>query len=530
MTSLAEAVQDVTNVAYGENGDIALASSLNKCVDMYGSMGALRGWDEEFVETIFKPAWSEDKVTALALLFKLRDIRGGGMGERKLFRSALLALEERGFKFNKKFIMMIIDLGRVDDVFVFTKPENIRMVAEFIYTRIYDYVFLTKRIGEIKELTSTKEAADNLINVITSTAYFIAKWLPRKPKKDNLRLLKNSICKLMKWTPKDYRLWCSGTAATVEQLMSSKRWGDVDYNKLPSYAGKKYRKAFLRNDAARYTTWLDSLSKPESGTKVNAGTLFPYDVINRGMFDYRGTIPHEQAQLANAQWEALPNYMTGKEYRILPLVDVSGSMGINVAGSKTITAMDVAITLGMYISKRQTSRMRGVYMTFETNPNIVYIDPELNAVDTYKRIADLDWGGGTDYDAAYRKLLETARKSNLSSEEMPEVILVISDMNFNGSMDWESEWVNADKRKSAIERMRIEYESYGYEMPLLVFWNVVHNGSFQVKAEDNNVALLSGFSPSVVKDVLADIKDITPLKVMQRGIEQYMDIARWCLK
>ena len=61
---------------------------------------------------------------------------------------------------------------------------------------------------------------------------------------------------------------------------------------------------------------------------------------------------HGDPVVAEAQWAALPNYLTATDRRILPVCDVSGSMDRSIGGSENLTAMDVCISLGMYISER----------------------------------------------------------------------------------------------------------------------------------------------------------------------------------
>jgi len=66
--------------------------------------------------------------------------------------------------------------------------------------------------------------------------------------------------------------------------------------------------------------------------------------------------------------------------------------------------------------------------------------------------------------------------------------------------------------------IRRKYNNAGYEMPQIVFWNL--NGGYgrdntPVRFNDQGVALVSGFSPAIMKAVLAnDLEEYTPYNVM----------------
>jgi hypothetical protein len=64
-----------------------------------------------------------------------------------------------------------------------------------------------------------------------------------------------------------------------------------------------------------------------------------------------------------------------------------------------------------------------------------------------------------------------------------------------------------------------KYEAAGYTMPTIVFWkvNVIKMENNPVKFDAENVVLVSGFSPSILKSVLSgDI--MSPERVMMKTI------------
>ena len=62
----------------------------------------------------------------------------------------------------------------------------------------------------------------------------------------------------------------------------------------------------------------------------------------------------------------------GNKTNILPMVDVSGSMLAEVSGSTT--AMDVSISLGMYLSQRNDSAFKNVLCSFAERPKLFNLE------------------------------------------------------------------------------------------------------------------------------------------------------------
>jgi len=57
------------------------------------------------------------------------------------------------------------------------------------------------------------------------------------------------------------------------------RLNDIDYNHVPSKANLKYRNAFLKHDEERLKAYLASLQKGDDLVKINANSMFLYDIV-----------------------------------------------------------------------------------------------------------------------------------------------------------------------------------------------------------------------------------------------------------
>lgn len=462
MTTLFEAVNASGLTA---NGAVTNTSSLNKNVDLFFLAGASRGKD---ITPVFAAALVEDQEVAVRILEWARDARGGA-GERDVFRklfSYLIGVEPA---IASRVLMKVPELGRWDDLLMtFGTPlerESLRMIA-----------------------FALNDQKDGLC----------AKWMPRQGP------LANKIRSYMRMTPKDYRKMLVEMSTTVEQKMCARDWTDITYQHVPSVAAGRYQKAFLKHDPAGYAVYKEKLTTGEA--KVNAGAVYPYDVIR--------SLKNGDKVVSNAQWAALPNYLEGSTESILPVVDVSGSMG-GVAVSGSVTAMDVSISLGLYTAERANGIFKDTFVTFSSSPKLVKLKGSLS--ERYAQLSSAEWGMSTNLSAVFDLLLGSAVKHSVPVSEMPTKILILSDMEFDSCIT-DGTGSRTGVSVSAMEFIEQKYSSAGYTVPQIVFWNLSgRSGNSPVTYNKAGAALVSGFSPSIVKSVLGG-DEMTPISVMLKTV------------
>ena len=455
-----------------ENGMVTNSSSLNLCVDLFFKIGALRGKEKKVKINAFSKAFGENPLTAMKILFWVRDVRGGA-GERGTFRDIVTYLSKNNKDVLSKNLSLIPEFGRWDDLLVLigTPLEN--------------------------------EALHLIKNGLNDKNGLCAKWLPRENSNNRIRKVwAKTIRKFLGLSPKEYRKLLANLSNTVEQSMCAKEFGSITYSKVPSKAMSDYMKAFSRNDGDRFGQYLQSLERGE--TTINTGAVYPYDILKN--------LKYGQSNGADLQWKSLPNFLEGNSERLLPLVDVSGSMSCSAGNSSSISCMDVAISLGMYISERNVGSFKDAFLTFTSSPKLEVLKGTLS--DRYRQLSRADWGGSTNIEAAFKTILSKAMEMKVPANEMPTMLLILSDMEFNqatgnGWSSIESSW-NLTAQKM-IEKM---YKKSGYEMPKVVYWNLnARNDNNPVQFDKQGTALVSGFSPSLLKNLLAG-KDMTPLSMM----------------
>jgi hypothetical protein len=177
------------------------------------------------------------------------------------------------------------------------------------------------------------------------------------------------------------------------------------------------------------------------------------------------------------------------------------------SGSKT-SCLDVAVSLGLYLADKNKGKFKDTFLTFSTTPQLLHLKG--NIVEKVNQMCKSSWTMSTNLHAALSKILETAVKGNVSQDEMPGTLLILSDMQFN-------QCINHDN--SAMEMIERKYEAAGYKVPQVVFWNLNSRDNVPVKADKSGAALVSGFSPAIVKSVLStDMDQFTPRGIMLKTV------------
>jgi hypothetical protein len=316
-----------------------------------------------------------------------------------------------------------------------------------------------------------------------------AKWMPRKG------LVAAKLRNFLEMSPKQYRKTLVDLTNVVETQMCANEWGSIDFGKLPSVASARYQKAFWKRNEAGYKSYIASLQRGEA--KINAGAVYPYDVTK--------SLQRGNADVAIEQWKALPNYMEGSEDRILPVVDTSGSMSSSAGGNPNVSCMDVSVSLGLYISERNTGAFKDAFVTFSAEPQLQILKGNLR--DRFAQLQRADWGYNTDLVKVFDLILDQATRHSVPESEMPTKILILSDMEFdeanNPRVEWETKHVPTKWNPTAQEMIEQKYVDAGYKMPSIVYWNIQSRGNnIPVAFDKTGTALISGFSPSILKSVV----------------------------
>ena len=449
------------------NGMVARKSTASAVVDLFYNSGASRGKN---IVPAFTAAFVENKDLALRVAAWLRDPRGGA-GERQLFRDILAHLESTDPHAAKALLKKVPELGRWDDLFVF-KTKELKTEA---------YTMLGDALREKNGLA--------------------AKWTPRQGP------IAVEIREFFGMSPKFYRKSLVEMTKVVEQNMCANAWDEINFSHVPSVASARYKKAFNRH-TEKYGEYVQALVKGEDkSVKVNASVVYPYDVLKGRINSYGVKFDKTEMDLIEKQWEALPNYVG--DANILPLVDVSGSMSCPAGKNTKLTCMEVAVSLGLYLADKNTGKFKDTFLTFSGSPELLNLKGNINQ--KIDQMVKSKWDMNTNLNKAFKKILDVAVGAGVPQSEMPAMVLILSDMQFDQCVTHDD---------SAIQMIARKYQDAGYELPKVVFWNLnASYGNAPVKFDKSGTALVSGFSPAIVKPLLSgDIDNFTPESVMLKTI------------
>lgn len=469
--NFADVMKKESVMKYTENGAVAYDRLNGSLVTLFAQIGALRPRSEKEIEDKFASAFNEDNLLATKMLFYAGNIRGG-LGERRTFRICLKWLAKNYPSIVEKNIEIIPYYNRWDSLFELVDTSCEEAMWEFVSFCLEE---------DLKQMGCGKSCS------------LLAKWLPTETASSvKTRKLAKCAIKNIGMTPRQYRKIVSSLREYIrvtERKMSLNEWETIDYSTVPSYAMARYNRAFKKHDEERFSKYIEALN--EGKTKVNASTLYPYDLIK----NYMG-YSSDTNLLAEQQWKALPNYIQG-ENNIIVMADVSGSMSGR--------PMETSVGLAIYFAERATSDYYNLYMTFSREPHFVYIKEGATLREKVRQVQQTDIGYNTNLEKAFDYILNHALKNNVSNEEMPKALVVISDLEIdNYIQSYGLDFVGEMKKKFA---------SYSYTLPLLVLWNVeARNDTFL--SQDEKVLYVSGQSPSTFKNVLSCLNGKTAYDLM----------------
>ena len=479
------------NYTLTENGAVTHTTTRSDLLDMFAMGAAMRKRTDEDVILMFSKAFKENPSYALKCLFYIRDIRGG-QGERRFFRVCMRDLATQNTEAAMRNLRHIPEFGRWDDLYI------------FIGTPLEDAA-----LNFMKEQLA--------LDIQCKTPSLLAKWMKSENTSSaESRRLATITRKAMGMNHKQYRKTLSvlrGRINIVERLMSENRWDEIEFDKIPSKAGMIYKNAFARHDLEREKSIKEVQTYAEfardTTKKVNAKTLYPYECVEEAaklMGSTQWGTRHRNMNdtnrlMVNKYWDNLTDYFNGASLNALAVVDTSSSMWG--------TPVYVATSLGMYCAEKANGPFAGHYVSFSQNPRLVKVEG-VDFCDKVDRIIRTDLCENTDIEKTFDMLLDTAIRNGCSQEDLPQNIIIISDMEFDRARgygrtyDWATRTykVNNATPETLMEGIARKWRECGYQMPHLIFWNC--------DARQNNIPMLgngpisyvSGFSPSIFQTIM----------------------------
>lgn len=441
-----------------------------RCIPIKNKKSVPESLGTKTLEEYFEAAWELDPLRTLKFVFYLRDCRGG-KGERKLFRA-------------------LINYMRTHDLCEHI-VVNMKHIPTFGSWKDISLCFFGTQLE-----TNAVELISNQLNIDknSQSPSLCAKYAPSEgsaiDKKHNAAIkIASKLGVSISQYRKNYLVPLRKKLNIVERDMCSKQWDSIKYEYVPSVANCRYKEAFKRHDKKRYTKYINDVR--HGVKKINTGVLMPYEIVNTYLkYEKCST---DVDEVIEAQWTSFLNDRRNKmpsDVNIMPLIDVSGSMFTQDKPS----AISVAVSLGLLFSLLNSSpQYKGKFITFHEFPQLLSIKGD-SLMEQINSIKMSQWGYSTNFQAAFDLILNMGIMLQVPAEQMPKILLILSDMQFN----------IADRNKSNWEEIEYKYNAAGYQRPSIIFWNLNGN-SMDFPIPDSkipNCSLVSGFNDNIMYSIL----------------------------
>lgn len=514
------------------NGAVSHSTSGSSILDYFYKCGSYRQRDYSQVAGDVSSILAEDSLLGLKTVFynrlisrKPKTLNGEstetiqkGQGNKDEFVKSLKYLESSRPELLYKNLWLVPVIGCWKDLW-YDSP-----VSGFHHYVNTDQVYALVRNG----LSSDYHRA------------LIAKYLPqirsrKKLTNDRLRRLNDwakGLCEYLGWTERDYRKFKSdpnNSAHLWQRQMCANLWKDIDFNAISGKAlfklvnGKAISKHGLEKKVLK---WLDS----QDTVKF---TGYPYELYKSARSNSNRSLV--QTHTFNKQFEGLLNKAREGSSELLKkgvlcAVDTSGSMSFTVDRTSNTTALDVCVGLGIYFSALLEGHFKDHVIAFSDQSKFHKLTGKFcDRVDQMQRQGW--WMGSTNFQSVIDEIVRVRQQNpSIPVEEFPQVLLVVSDMQFNPCGSYYSR-TNKRDAKTNYEVSMAKLEAVGLPKMTVIWWNVSAYGKdVPNKLDDEGVVLISGFDPTIVSTLLGaeqvvdaatgEVRKPTPYEAMLQCLDQ----------
>tara|TARA_Y100000385_G_C13099650_1_gene643658 strand:+ start:2034 stop:3443 length:1410 start_codon:yes stop_codon:yes gene_type:complete len=384
-----------------------------------------------------------------------------------------------------KVIRKIPEYGRWDDL-LWLWPGLLQLNSEevdFINrnycsdVKVTDIVILQKYQNDIVRITGEKLVEDRLAMLLNQPVSLCAKWCPsEKDSLDRRYNLVRTLCKAMSWNKatyrKEYLTPLRKYTRIIEPLMCDNRWSEIDIERVPRCAMKKLKMTFRKRLPANleyYEKYCKYYKQPSS-------------------YEFMGNI----YSYTQNEWNNILE-MTDKTHGTISVIDISSSMKKwNYSQDYDFNPVDVSVGIGILLANTLQGYFKNKFITFSHNPEILTLSETDNVFEHHKHVTNSDWSTKLDISSVLDILLYTAISYDVTKDEFPRNLLVITD-------------ASSENASSVInESIFSKYKKSIYLIPHIKFWNLGSNN--HMSDEREYVTEIAGFSHIFVKPLITSNK------------------------
>lgn len=418
-----------------------------------------------------KQSCENNIIETIVLVFKIRDCRNG-LGERKIGRYLFIWLMLNYPEYFIKVCNLIPTFGRWDDLFYLISLDTC------------DINFLNNNyISNIKNISLIREIQNNILNFIIETLQndlinmnnkknisYCAKWFPsEKSSVEKKFKIFKKVCKILNIYPKTLRKKyitpLRSYLDVVEKKMCENKWECINFKNVTSVSLLKYKMAFQNNCKSEFENF--------NKTKLCLKKMYPYEIISKIIEKDSSNIVLETI------WKQFSKNIKHMSKTVF-CIDNSPSM-------KNFNSY-VSLSFALCISENYKGIFRNKILNFSNTPEFHNIT-EYNLYEKYKQIKNIEWGGAVDFNKIYDLILCKCLENKLDKKDVPENILIITDITYNVCNTIKTDFRYIDNK----------YKTHNYIKPKLIFWNMImeENSNFPYLIS-NDIILINGKSKILI--------------------------------
>ena len=316
---------------------------------------------------------------------------------------------------------------------------------------------------------------------------------------------------------------------TVQIKQCGHMWKSIEFDKVTSITMMKQRLSFL-NDRDESNSdrvicrqkMLQYIEEVKAGEKEIKGKNTSMSDFVKAALNIQHSENEEQERfIINETWKNNSSNTKSLE-NVIAMVDTSSSMD-NDNSNPLFTAMGLGIRIA------EKSKLGKRIMTFNSNPSWINMEECTDFVDEVKLVRDADWGKNTDFHKAMNLILDQIKTNKIPAEDVEDLVLVVfSDMQFDAEEIIRGPIKSIETIIPIISQkfhdVGIEVCGKGYKMPHILFWNLQSTNGFPELSYQNNVTMLSGYSPALFNSFIQNrtsstsstsgLKDISPWRML----------------
>lgn len=480
------------------NGDVTYISAGDSLVDFSYSVNSLRNRSTKEIAERFARCYIDNPMLATKMMFQIGDVREG-KGERRTFNTCLRYMALEHPEIAKALLPLVSEYTRwshVAEMVTCGNPDVQRAARQLIAEQ------LKKDYAAVQKIEAGKKASLTLC----------AKWAPALgAKKDGRHKIALRICDEMGITHKEYRKMRAAIIKhlnVIETNLSQGTLEEVNFENMTSKQQMKYAAKMQEKAGDAYNEYLDKVESGEA--KMNSAVNTPADIVYRYVeHDSWDTSVRPYDKTLELLWKNLKDTVGSPEGGVIVVRDDSGSMTVEAdRGNSQMTCLDVATALALYCAERLPEPFKDKFLSFSRTPKYLDVSRFDTLHDKLRYAYEHSEVANTDVEATLKVVLQTAIKQNLAQEQIPSVMLFLSDMEFDQG--------SYNNGMSVFDNARAEWASHGLQMPTVAFWNLNSQRAVVPTIDDRGVILLSGFTTDNLDLVMSgELAQFTPAKQLE---------------